>query len=102
MKSSSTQTIIKEIAREYGITEKEMSEIVNAPFNFLALTMKNADRENLDFPSVRIKYFATFYCSDERKKYYKKLKERREDADRRREVYGTRATIIPVFTEGDG
>ncbi len=101
MKSSNTQTIIKEIARENGLTEREMYDIVNAPFDFLALTMKNADRENLDFPTVRIKYFATFFCSDERKNYYKRLKERRENAAKRREIYGTRATIIPVFTGDD-
>jgi len=100
MRSNNTQRIVKEIAREYGYTEKEISDIVKAPFEFLAKTMREANRETLEFPSVRIKYFATFYCSEDRKKYFEKVK-LKVDARRERNL-GTRATIIPVYPTTDG
>jgi len=103
MRSTNTETIVKSIAREYGYTEREIYDIVKAPFNFVAQIMKGADRENLEFPSIRIKYFATFYCSDERKKYFRKFKEKKDARRAAREAagYGTRVTINKIFT-GDG
>lgn len=100
MRSENTKKIIKSIAYENNLTYEEVYEIVKAPFSFLVETMRSADRENLEFPSVRIKYFATFYCSENRKKYFKRIKER-ANATKERGV-STRAEIIPVFTEGDG
>lgn len=99
MKSLQSQRIIKEIAREHGYTEKEILDMVKNPFDFLVDIMRNSDRENLEFPSVRIKYFATFYCSELRKKYFRNLKKK---VDARRELQSKRADIIPVFTEGNG
>ena len=101
MKSSNTEAIVKSIAREYGYSEREIFDMIKAPFDLLAKVMREADRESLDFPSVRIKYFATFYCSEDRKKYFKKLKEYRDNAAARREIYGTRAEITPVFPRTD-
>lgn len=100
MKSSNTEAIVKSIAREYGYSEREIFDMIKAPFDLLAKVMREADRETLEFPSVRIKYFATFYCSDNRKKYFKKKKEL-SDARRARNL-GTRATIIPVYPTDGG
>lgn len=100
MRSDATKNIIKAIAYENNLTYDEVYEIVKAPFSFLVETMRNADREKLEFPSIRIKYFATFYCSEARKKYFKRLKER-ANARKEREIT-TREEITPVFSEGDG
>jgi len=98
MRSNNTQRIIKEIARKHGYTEKEISDMVKTPFEFLAKIMREADRENLEFPSVRIKYFATFYCSEDRKEFFRRVKKRNDNARARGT---TRAIINPVFTDGD-
>jgi hypothetical protein len=100
MRSNNTQRIVKEIAREYGYAEKEISDIIKLQYEFLANIMRKANRENLEFPSVRIKYFATFYCSEDRKKYFEKVK-LKVDARRERNL-GTRAAIIPVYPTTDG
>lgn len=103
MRSTNTEKIVKSIAREYGYAEREIYDIVKAPFDFAAKIMKEADRDNLEFPSIRIKYFATFYCSEERKNYFRKLKLKRDARRAAREAagIGTRVTINKVYT-GDG
>ena len=100
MRSTNTKNIIKEIAREHKYSEKEVEIMIKAPFDFLTQVMRNSDRDKLEFPSVRIKYFATFFCSETRKRYFKRLKNLVEDA-RRESINGTRAIITPVYAEGD-
>jgi nucleoid DNA-binding protein len=100
MRSSNTKQIIKELAREHKFSEKEMETLIRTPFDFLTETMRNADRDKLEFPSVRIKYFATFYCSETRKRYFKRIKKLVEDAGRE-SISGTRAIITPVYPEGE-
>lgn len=100
MKSLNSQAIIKKIAREYGYSEKEIYDIVKTPFEFTAKVMREADRENAEFPSIRIKYFLTFYCSKERKEFFKNLnKKLKQDAGN---PIRTRETIIPVLPDRGG
>ena len=100
MKSLNSQAIIKKIAREYGYSEKEVYDIVKTPFEFTAKVMREADRENAEFPSIRIKYFLTFYCSKERKEFFKNLnKKLKQDAGN---PIRTRETIIPVLPDRGG
>ncbi len=99
MRSSNTQAIVRKISREYGYTDKEIFDMVRAPFNLVTETMREADRDNLEFPSIRIKYFLTFYCSEQRKEYFRRLRLKIQNG--RREII-TRREIIPVYPRTSG
>jgi len=73
MRSNNTEKIVKKIAYDNDLTVKEIFDIIKTPFEFLTQVMWNVDRDAADFPSVRVKYFATFYCSRGRRKFYKNL-----------------------------
>lgn len=73
MQTKRTKDIIKALAYEYNMTEKEMSDIVRTPFDLVVDTMRNGSREEVNFPSVRIISFGTFYMSHGRKNFFKNL-----------------------------
>ena len=74
MKHLRTRMLIKEVANEYGITAAEAEDIINVHFEFLRNTMSNTvDRSKNYFPSVRLKNFAVFYCTEYKKKQFEKV-----------------------------
>lgn len=76
MQSLRTKKIIKELAYEFNISEREVTAIVMAPFNLVVKIMRAGVRETLDFPSIRIISFGIFYMSNKRREYFKNLNER--------------------------
>lgn len=100
MRSSNTQAVVKELSRKYGFTDREIFQMVRAPFEFVVETMRNSDRNNLEFPTIRIKKFVTFYCSEQRKEYFRKLRLKLQDG--RRADFITRREIIPVYPRTGG
>lgn len=76
MQSLRTKKIIKDLAYEYGLTERDVTAIVMTPFNLVTKVMRNGDRETLNFPSIRIISFGIFYMSNKRREYFKNLNER--------------------------
>lgn len=73
MQSKRTKDIIKALAYEFNMSEKEIYDIVKTPFDLLVTVIRNGVRETLDFPSVRIISFGTFYMSKKRREFFDKL-----------------------------
>jgi len=62
-------------AKKYGLTKQQLEDIMDSSFRFLRFVLKEkTDRENLDFPSVRIPYFGIFYCPEWLKNKLRKIK----------------------------
>ena len=76
MRSNRTSKIIKEIAYNHNFTEKEVYDMVMAPFNLVVEVMRNGDRNKVDFKSVRIISFGTFFMSQGRRNFFNKLNEK--------------------------
>lgn len=74
MKHLKTKFLIKELAREEGLTAQGVENIISSHFEFVRFIMtEKVNREETYFPSVRLKNFAIFYCTENRKKWMKKL-----------------------------
>lgn len=74
-----TKEIVREIAKEYGLKEEEVYEIVKSPFAFLVDIMRSADRDTVKFPSLRIPNFGLFFCTEGRKKFYERLNKNKQN-----------------------
>ena len=74
-----TKSLIKNIAKEFGLTFQEVERVYNAPFELQAIIMKyRCDRKKQIFPSLRIPYFLIFFCPEWTKK---RLRKKYKDED---------------------
>lgn len=69
-------TIVKELAKKYKMSQDDIITIVDSPFNFLASIMNNIDRKNINtYKNVKIPYLGKFFVTEKRKqKLIEKLK----------------------------
>lgn len=70
MQTKRTKDIIKALAYEFNMSEKEIYDIVKAPFDLLVSVIRSGDRKTVTFPSVRMISFGTFYMSEGRKNFF--------------------------------
>jgi hypothetical protein len=82
MKSLAVKKIIKELSIEFKIPESDIEDIVKTPFFTVAETIRNSDRETIDFPSIRISGLGLFYCTEGRREFYRKLNNKNKENGR--------------------
>ena len=63
------EKIYNRIEDQTGIPRNKVEEAVKHQFSRTAELMKSADRENKDFPSIRLQYFGKFEAKDKRIEY---------------------------------
>jgi len=74
--------LLKAVAKKRELSYRDIQRILAASFEFQATVMKNkCDRENLEFPSVRVPYWGIFYCADYTKNRLKRLNKRHDGDD---------------------
>ena len=79
MRNPELKRLIKLFAEKEGLTIVDIERIVNSPFEFQAYVMKElCNRDNLEFPSVRIPNFGIFYCPDWKKDQFRKVNNKKE------------------------
>lgn len=80
MQQKRIKEILKQLAIKYNISVEEMNQICRSPLDFTALVIKDkSDLSEPYFPSVRITGFGVFYCSEGRRKFFKKLNEKQRN-----------------------
>jgi len=60
----SKEKVYKEISEQTDIPAHKVEEAVKHQFSCTAELMKSGDRENLDFPSIRLQYFGKFEADE--------------------------------------
>ena len=66
----------KQIAKKYGVTLRQVEEIIASQEEFIATVIgKYSDREKLYFPAIRLPGFGTFYCPEYLKKIFKEKRD---------------------------
>ena len=74
MRHVETKFLIRELAKEEELTTRSVENIISSHFEFVRHVMgEKVNREDNYFPTVRLKNFGVFYCTDSRKKWMKKL-----------------------------
>lgn len=74
--------LLKSVAKKRELSYRDVQRILAASFEFQAKVMKNkCDRENLEFPSVRVPYWGIFYCADYTRDRLNRLNKRQNGDD---------------------
>ncbi len=69
--------LLKAVAKDNFLTLIEVERILKAPYEFQAMIMKTkCNREELDFPTVRVPFWGLFHCADYTKDRLKRLNKR--------------------------
>lgn len=63
------QKIYREIEERTGIPRNKVEEAVKHQFSRTAELMRNANREKMEFPSIRLQYFGKFEANKKRIKH---------------------------------
>jgi len=71
MNSNFVKSVIKDIAKEEGLSKEEIKAIVESPFIMTAQKMKQGDRPNGKFYNTWIMDFGKFVVNPERIKHIK-------------------------------
>lgn len=79
MDSPTFVKIVKELAKEYDLTYMETKEIVKSQFECVADVMRNGNREDMEFKSIRLPNFGIFRPMPGRVEFYKKLNEKQRN-----------------------
>ena len=80
MKHLKTKFLIKEIAKDEGLTTQDVERIIDSHFEFVRHVMSDkVVREETYFPSIRLKYFGIFFCTEKKKYWMKKLNSKEKD-----------------------
>lgn len=66
------QKIYRQIEERTGIPRHKVEEAVKHQFSRTAELMASADRENQEFPSIRLQYFGKFEANKKRIKHLQK------------------------------
>lgn len=75
MNHSQTKDIIKNIAKQEGLTIADIKEVMEAAPGFVTEIMRNSSREDYIFPSVRVLDLGLFYCPGWKIEQFKKVNE---------------------------
>jgi nucleoid DNA-binding protein len=73
MKSKRSKARIRQIAEQENLTLRQVEEIVNSPFKFVAKMMPKGDKYSIDFPQIRIFKFGVFHLKPGRKIKYEEF-----------------------------
>jgi len=80
MKHLKTKFLKKQIAEDEGLTLAEVDKIIDSHFEFVRHCMTNeVDRNTNYFPTIRLRNFGIFFCTEGRKKQMEKLNNRLKD-----------------------
>lgn len=80
MKHLKTKFLIKEIAKDEELTTQDVENIISSHFEFVRYCMtEEVDRNTNHFPSIRLRNFGIFFCTEGRKKQMEKLNNRLKD-----------------------
>ena len=61
-------TIVKELAKKYKISQDDIITIVDSPFNFLASVMNNINKRDINtYKNVKIPFLGKFFVTEKRK-----------------------------------
>ena len=61
-------TIVKELAKKYKMSQDDIITIVDSPFNFLASVMNNINKkDNNTYKNVKIPFLGKFFVTEKRK-----------------------------------
>jgi nucleoid DNA-binding protein len=82
MKSGRVKKLIKDISIEFKIKEEDIENIVKSPFYTLSESIRNSNRETVNFPSIRISGLGLFYCTEGRREFYRKLNNKNKENGR--------------------
>jgi len=74
MRTKRTRTYIKNVADKYNISYLQAEEIIESFFRFTAESMKQGDKENMEFSDIRLLKFGVFKVKEGRRKHFEKLK----------------------------
>lgn len=73
MKSIKTKGVVKQIAKEYNLTQEQVYDIICSPFEFQAMVMrKHFKPEKGILPMLRIPNFGIFAVPKNHQKYLNK------------------------------
>lgn len=61
--------IYEDIEERTGVAKNKVKEAVKHQFSRTAELMASGDRENIDFPSIRLQYFGKFEANEKRIKH---------------------------------
>ena len=71
----------KQLARKYGITLKQVEEIISHQHKFVAKVIgEMSDRDKLYFPSIRLPGFGVFYCPESVKEKLREINKKKDAA----------------------
>lgn len=74
------QDKIEELAAKYGLDVKDVTNICNAPFEYMKYSIVN-NSEGFNFPVIKIPGFMNFYVKDTKIEWFKKNAKEKEDAE---------------------
>ena len=61
-------TIVKELAKKYKMSQDDIITIVDSPFNFLASVMNNINKKDINtYKNVKIPFLGKFFVTEKRK-----------------------------------
>lgn len=61
-------TIVKELAKKYKMSQDDIITIVDSPFNFLASVMNNINKRDINtYKNVKIPFLGKFFVTEKRK-----------------------------------
>jgi len=85
MNTANTKQIITELAEKYGISKDQVRDVIVGTFRAVKYYMGSApDRDNLYFPTIRVKGLGSFACPDDMKYVLDKIvNKRRKEKERR-------------------
>lgn len=80
MKHLKTKFLKKQIAEDEKLLLSDVDRIIDAHFEFVKEVISTkVDREENIFPSVRLRNFAIFFCTESKKKWMTKLNNKRKE-----------------------
>ena len=71
--------IYRELAKKHKLTIDEVRDVVTTPFEFVAMSMRNADAINMDYDNILLNGFGKFVVKSYRKVVMKKIAIKRRD-----------------------
>ena len=81
MRTRKNKLRIAEIAKQHNITYDQAEEIIESVFRFTADTMKEGNKQTLDFSHVRIIKWGVFKVKPGRREFLKRLRDEKSTRD---------------------
>jgi len=81
MKSNKVKKVIHKIGLLNSLMDKDVEDIVNSQFYFVAEVIKTADRDTMDFRNVRLVNLGMFGLTPQKLKFLAKLNDERKEKE---------------------